>query len=114
MYLKCCQLQSPAKAPRQGKGGAEGKYQVNRNPVLMWYMKINTVAALFIFFPVCLLHFSFLFYHPRKLQRPQPRKAGVERSLLWLTVHPFDKENKLLKVILELYSLDSLINRVKR
>jgi len=60
MYLKYCQLQSPVKAPRQGKGGAEGKYQVNRNPVLMWYMKINTVAALFIFFPVCLQHFSFL------------------------------------------------------
>ena len=33
---------------------------MNRNPVLMWYMKINTVAALFIFFPVCLQHFSFL------------------------------------------------------
>ena len=60
MYLKYCQLQSPAKAPRQGKGGAEGKCQVNKNPVLMWYMKINTVAALFIFFPVCLQHFSFL------------------------------------------------------
>ena len=58
MYVKYCQLQSPAKVPRQGKGGAEGKHQVNRNPVLIWYMKINTVAALFIVCPVCLQHFS--------------------------------------------------------
>ena len=49
-----------SKGSQTRKGRGRGKVSSEQEPRSDLVHEINTVAALFIFFPVCLLHFSFL------------------------------------------------------